>query len=234
MRKVSLVILLSLALAAVNAYGYETIEVKGGGSLKGRVKVAGAIPKDEVVVVDKDVDHCGSKLPREKYVLSADGGVQYAVVFIKGITRGKAIPKSDVLIDNKKCSFHPHVQGGTIGQSMVVRNDDPMLHNTHMYLNKRTIFNAALPRTGMEIKKPINRDGIVEIHCDAHTFMLGWLYVLDHPYVTTTDATGNFTISDIPAGTYDVEIWHEALGVQDQKITVSPNGTAELNVEYKQ
>ncbi len=221
-------------LFALTASGYESIEVKNGGSIKGRVKISGAVPKDETVVVTKDMDHCGTKLAREKYVISTDGGVQHAVVFIEGIGKGKAIPKNDVMIDNKKCAFHPHVQVGTLGQSMVVRNDDPMLHNTHMYLNKKTIFNAALPRTGMEIKKPIKREGLVEVHCDAHTFMLGYFYIMDHPYVTTTDANGNFTISDIPPGTYVVKVWHEALGLQEYKVTVAPNEPIVLNVEYKQ
>ena len=53
--------------------------------------------------------------------------------------------------------YDPHVQTAVKGQNMVVRNDDPMLHNTHMYLDKKTIFNAALPRQGMEIKKPIQK-----------------------------------------------------------------------------
>ncbi len=232
-KRIFLVFLFTLVFA-LSAWGYETIEVKDGGSIKGRVKVSGTIPKDETVVVTKDTDHCGAKLPREKYVIGPEGGVQHAVVFIEGIGKGKAISKNEVLIDNKKCAFHPHVQVGTIGQTMVVRNDDPMLHNTHMYLNNKTIFNAALPRTGMEIKKPINRGGLVEVHCDAHTFMLGWFYIMDHPYVTTTDANGNFTISDIPPGSYEVEVWHEALGVQEHKITIAPKEVIELNVEYKQ
>ena len=172
-------------------------------------------------------------MPREKYVISADGGVRYAVVMIEGITKGKAIPKENVVVDNKKCAFHPHAQVGVEGQTLVVRNNDPMLHNTHMYLHTITVFNAALPITGMEIKRPIRKAGLWDIKCDAHTFMRGYLYIADNPYLAVTDAEGNFSIKDIPAGAYNVKVWHEALGEQEKTITIAPNGTEELAIDYK-
>jgi hypothetical protein len=114
-----------------------------------------------------------------------------------------------------------------------VRNDDPMLHNTHMYLDKKTVYNLALPITGMEVKKSINRKGLITIECDEHDWMKGYLYVLDHPYSAVTEATGNYTIRDIPPGTYEIEVWHEAFGMQEHKVTIGPKETVELNIEYK-
>ncbi len=233
MKKIVFLAVVLCMLATVTAWAYEGGPVSNGGEIKGKIKVTGAVPGDETVKVTKDPKFCGETLPREKYVIGSDGSVQHAVVFIEGIAKGKPVPKTEVLVDNKKCKFTPHVQVATLGQTMVVRNDDPMLHNTHMYLNKKTIFNSALPRTGMEIKKPINKAGLVEVHCDAHTFMLGYLYVLDHPYIAVTDAQGNFSIKDVPPGSYKVKIWHEALGEQEKSVTVTANGVAELAVSYQ-
>jgi plastocyanin len=218
---------------ALAAWGYETIEVKEGGSIKGTVKIAGPVPKDEMILVTKDKEHCGEKLPREKYVIGAEGGVKNAVVIIEYISKGKAIPKESAIIDNKHCAFRPHVQTAVQGQTLVVKNDDPMLHNTHLYLNKKTVYNFALPRTGMEIKKSINKAGLIEIECDAHDWMKGYLFVTDHPYSTVTDENGKFSIGDIPPGAYEVEIWHEALGTQEHKVTIAPNEVLELNIEFK-
>lgn len=222
-----------LLVPSLSSWGYEGGEVKDGGGVKGKIKITGAIPQDETIKVTKDQQVCGETLPREKYVISSDGGVQNAVVLIEGINKGKPIPKEEVEIDNDKCRFKPHVQAGVTGQTMVVKNGDPMLHNTHMYLDKKTIFNAALPRQGMEIKKPIPKTGIVEIHCDAHQWMLSYLYVADHPYITVTDANGNFSIKDIPPGTYKLKVWHEALGTQEKSITITSKGTLEETIEYK-
>lgn len=218
---------------SVNCMAYEQIQVKDGGGIKGRVMVTGNIPQDETIKVTKDNFACGDTLPREKYVISPDGGVRYAVVFIEEIVKGKAIPKEPVEIDNVKCAFTPHVQVGVKGQQLIIKNTDPMLHNTHLYLDKRTVYNFALPITGMKIKKPIRKDGVMSVECDAHSWMKGYLYLIDHPYIAVTDENGAFSIGDIPPGDYEIKIWHEALGEQEQHITVPAGGDAELNVEFK-
>jgi hypothetical protein len=226
-------LLVVLAVTAGNSWGYEGGPVSNGGEIKGKIKVTGAIPKDEVVQVSKDQQHCGNTLPREKYVIGPDGGVQWTVVFLENISKGKPALKEDLTITNKKCAFHPHVQVGMNGQTVDVKNEDPMLHNTHMRFNSLTVFNAALPRQGMTIKRPIYKTGLVDIRCDAHSFMHGFLYLADNPYITETDAHGNFSLKDVPPGTYELKIWHEAFGEQEKAVTVAPNSVTDVNIEFK-
>jgi len=221
-----------IVLFSQTGWAYEGGPVTSGGEIKGRVKVAGEIPKDPTVEVTKDPQHCGKSVPREKYVISADGGVQWAAVFIEGITKGKVAPKEDLPIVNKMCQFHPHVQVGMTGQTVDVKNEDPMLHNTHMRFNNLTVFNSALPRQGMTIKRAINKTGLVDVQCDAHTFMHGFLYLADNPYITVTDAQGRFSIKDVPAGTYKLKFWHEAFGGQEKSVTITAGGAAEVNIEF--
>ena len=40
----------------------------------------------------------------------------------------------------------------------------------------------------------------MELHCDIHSWMTGYLLVLDHPFFTTTATDGSFEIKDVPAG----------------------------------
>ena len=153
-------------------------------------------------------------------------------MFIEGIAKGKTAPKEDLPIVNKMCQFHPHVQVGMSGQTVDVKNEDPMLHNTHMRFKNLTVFNSALPRQGMTIKRAINKTGLVDVQCDAHTFMHGFLYLADNPYITVTDAQGRFSIKDVPAGTYKLKFWHEAFGEQEKSVTVTAGGAAEVNIEF--
>jgi hypothetical protein len=130
------------------------------------------------------------------------------------------------------CAFHPHVQAGVAGQTVAVKNEDPMLHNTHMRLKNLTVLNVALPRQGMVIKRPVHKAGLVDVQCDAHEFMHGYLYLSDNPYITVTDAHGNFAIKDVPAGAYKVKIWHEAFGEQEKSVTVVAGSAVDVNVEF--
>ena len=42
--------------------------------------------------------------------------------------------------------------------------------------------------------------------------MLSWIYVVDTPYYTVTDAKGTFKITEIPSGDYHMRVWHEDAG----------------------
>lgn len=230
--RVGIFVLVLALLPSFAAWSYDVIEVKDGGTLKGTVKATGNIPKDETVTVTKDANYCGATLPREKYVIGPGGGVKNVVVLIEDISKGKAIPDAVAEIDNKKCAFHPHVQVGVKGQKVGIINSDPMLHNTHIYLDKNTVFNVALPLTGFEVKKTVKTSGLMEVHCDVHSFMLGYLYIADNPYITVTDEKGNYSLPDIPAGQYKVKFWHEAFGELHKSVKVEPGGAATLDAEY--
>ena len=79
-------------------------------------------------------------------------------------------------------------------------NSDPVLHNTHGFLDKLTVFNVALPNQGQRIKRPLRKSGLVRVECDAHGWMLGWIFVAENPYYAMTGKDGSFTIKDVPPG----------------------------------
>ncbi|MFQ5899047.1 MAG: hypothetical protein ACE5JN_12500 [Candidatus Methylomirabilia bacterium] len=219
--------LVTLALALAGAIpglalGYEVVEVKDGGTLTGSVKFVGAPPKLEPIPVKKNQDLCGSSVPSEALVLGANKGVRYTVVWIEGVAKGKKIEKKNVVLDNAKCLFAPHVLAVTTSTKTRVKNSDPVLHNTHGFLARRTVFNLALPIENQVIDitrrirklRRIKKLGVVDIQCDAHTHMRAWMVVRPDPYFAVTGESGNFKIVDIPPGTYKVVAWHESWEVK--------------------
>jgi hypothetical protein len=50
------------------------------------------------------------------------------------------------------------------------------------------------------------------------------------PYTVLSDKDGNFSITDIPPGTYTLKIWHEKLGETEQTVVIRAGETTETNV----
>ena len=55
----------------------------------------------------------------------------------------------------------------------------------------------------------------------------------DTPYFAVTDDKGNYTIKDVPAGNYTVEVWQEKLGTADEKADVKDGGSSSVNFSLK-
>jgi hypothetical protein len=118
-----------------------------------------------------------------------------------------------------------------VGDSYEIRNSDPVLHNTHLHMEDSTLINVAMPPSGKNIKKTLLQAGIINIKCDAHKFMQGWISVTDNPYFAVTDTEGNYKISGIPPGKYKIKVWHEKLSSIEIEVTISPNQRTELSLE---
>jgi plastocyanin len=230
--------------------GYEEAEVKDAGVLAGVVRFAGVPPKMPPLRVNKNRDVCGESKPSEALVVAADGGVKGSVILVEGVTRGKKV-ESEVVLDNAGCVFVPHVTAVAAGGRVRVKNSDPILHNTHGFLGKPTVFNLALPNKdqAIDITRRLTKPGVVRVLCDAHPHMFGWLVVHDSPYFAVTDARGAWRIDAVPPGTYRVTQWHEGFrqkGVDKdgrpvyeepramtREVTIPPRGTVTVDFELK-
>jgi plastocyanin len=252
MRVVSLIVLVVGGVLLTSSAGaaYEEVAVADGGTIGGVVKFAGTPPKLEPIAVNKNRDVCGDRKPSEALVVGAHGGVRGSVILIEGVTRGKKAGR-DVVIDNHKCLFVSHVSAAMAGDRVRVKNSDSVLHNTHGFLGKPTVFNLALPNREqmIDITKRLTKPGLVRVVCDAHPHMFGWLVVHDSPYVAVSDEAGAFRLDGVPPGTWKVTMWHEgfrAKGVDKdgrpvyddprtvtKEITLAPKGTASVEFELK-
>jgi hypothetical protein len=64
--------------------------------------------------------------------------------------------------------------------------------------------------------------------------MRGYIAVFKHPYFAVSDNSGSFELKDLPPGTYTITAWHEKLGPQSQKLTVSAGESKTLDFAFKQ
>jgi len=209
--------------------GYEEIAVTDGGTLRGFVKMAGSAPKPPPAEISKFRDVC-KNVPNESLRVDPRGGLRYAVVTLEGITKGKAVEREAVHeLDNLRCRFVPHVQAASVGQFLLLRNSDPILHTAHAYFRDgQPHFNVGL-YPGKVSRKPLVSPGIVKILCEVHPWMSGYVVVTEHPYHAVTDLYGEYEIRDVPPGTYRLRVWHESLGAQEREVEVKAGAASKVD-----
>jgi plastocyanin len=237
------IVWLMFALAAIvpsAAWSYEEIKVTDGGTVEGKVVFRGAVPSPRKVIPTQDQEVCGGPRDEPRIVLGPDNTVPGAVIFLKGVDKGKAFekPKKPAVIDNTKCKFEPELQVVPVGTEILIVNSDPVLHNTHGYLmtdsrRGRTVFNQALPQKGQRVKSTLKSPGVVDVACDVHGWMQGWIVVADNPYFAVSEKNGTFAIKDIPPGKYTLTTFQPYVGVRETPVTVEAKKTNNVNVELK-
>jgi plastocyanin len=216
----------------VAAYAYEGGAVANGGSISGQVKFQGTPPAAKTLEVTKDKEVCGQhEIKDEEVIVSSGGGLQNAVVSIVNITKGKAFGAAEAILDQQGCKYVPHVLLFPAGSNVKINNDDGILHNIHTYSTKNPPINRAQPKFKKTIEEKFGQPEVIKVTCDAHGWMQGWFVSQDNPYYAKTDADGNFKLTDVPAGEYEVKVWHGKLGEKTQKVTVPAGGDAKANFE---
>jgi len=226
-------VMLVALLVALPAAAYEAGQVTDGGTIKGKVVYQGEVGTRKVVPT-KDPEVCGGIREEPLILVGPDKGVQDVVVYLKDIQKGKPLAKAaaEPAINNHKCNFEPHVQAIPVG-SIVIVNSDPVMHNTHGFFGKQTVFNQALPEKGMRFPKPVRKSGIMRVECDVHGWMLAWVYAAEHPYFAVTKKDGTFTIPDVPPGNYTLVAWQESSEDVQVPVTVKAKEAVQQTIELK-
>jgi plastocyanin len=208
-------------------------------TLTGLVKFEGTAPKMADIKMSAD-PYCQSQhtaaVPTEEDVVTGPGGeLANVFVYIKDIKGNFPPPSTAVVIDQKGCQYHPHVNAVMVGQPLEIKNDDATLHNVHAMPNVNSQFNEGQPVQGMVSTKHLDKAEMTpfKIKCDVHGWMKSYMAVMPHPFYSVSQTNGSFTISNLPPGQYTVVAWHEKYGQQEQHVTVGAKESKALNFTFK-
>jgi plastocyanin len=199
------------------------------GEVRGRVAFRGPQPPASNVETDRDRGFCGTSVPDESLLVS-NGGVENVVVRIE-VPGARAEPRN-IVLDQQGCRYRPRVQATAPGSTLELRNGDPVLHNVHGYVGAATAFNVPMPKPGGSTPRLLSRPGLIKIGCDVHAWMSAVVLVTPTPFVAVTGDGGQFTLSAVPPGSWQVVAWHERLGERRLVIEVPPSGAVDLKIEY--
>jgi len=213
------------------ACAYLAITVIDGGTISGVVKFAGPVPMPIPLEVSKDKDVCGAHpIYNESLMVGANGGIANAVVSLSGIQQGSLMaPLSGVTFDQRGCEYKPHVIAFPAGSTVRIVNSDGILHSIHTESSINPTVDMAQPGFKKTIFVTIAKPEIIRVTCDAHNWMEGWWYAAPNPYYAVTGTGGNYSIKNVPAGTYTLEVWQEKLGIEKHPVTVAEGASVNAN-----
>ena len=131
-----------------------------------------------------------------------------------------ARPGKTAQIEQADREFVPYVSVIQSGTTVTFPNRDPILHHVYSFSQAKPFeikLYSGKPPGGILFDKP----GIVTLGCNIHDWMIGYVLVVATPHFAKTDASGVARLRDIPAGSYELRLWHP-----QQKAAVEPRALA--------
>src|SRR5208283_2463316 len=104
--------------------------------------------------------------------------------------------------------FDPHVLAIQVGTQVAFPNLDPIYHSAFSTFSGQ-IFDLGLYPPGTSRTVAFRHAGIVRVFCNIHPTMSAVIVVLKDPWFAVSDATGAFSIPNVPAGEYRMHVFHE-------------------------
>jgi plastocyanin len=163
------------------------------------------------------------------------GALANVFVYIKTGLEGNSFepPKEVVVLDQRGCMFVPRVLALHTGQTLQVKNSDPVSHNIHPVPQNNREWNQQQAPGAPDLSRRFARPEVmIPIKCNVHSWMRSYIGVLAHPYFAVTNETGNFEWAVVPAGEYTVAAWHEAFGEITEQVKLGERQNAAINFRF--
>lgn len=128
--------------------------------------------------------------------------------------------------------FTPFVLIVPVGAEVSFPNLDMVLHHVYSFSPAKT-FQLKLYGHDETRLVRFDKPGVVAVGCNIHDGMVGFIRVVDTPFAAKSNAAGEATISDLPAGRAVVTVWHpylKAPGSEVGRNLVVEAGSARLGV----
>jgi plastocyanin len=226
-------------------------EPTGWATIRGKFVFRGAPPPPVALTVTKDQEVCaapGHQPMEESLVVSPNGGIRDVLIFLttpipddSASADAKYTHPSynlesnpqlaQVEYDQKYCVFLSHVFAARVGQTILIKNSDPIGHNTSLAPRMATTFNTTIPVGGAATYVPDRPEREpFDVKCSIHDWMNAKMIFRDNPYFAVTDENGEFEIANVPAGVpLEFRVWQPRVTNVTKVTYTGPEGVSEQN-----
>lgn len=209
-------------------------------TIEGVVKFTGKAPKRKPIDMGGKPEcaaHAANKPLDETVIVNPDGTLKNVFVYVrKGVDEWIfPVPSEPAVIEQKGCTFTPHVLGVRAGQKLLVRNGDSCAHNVRAAPSsgENAPFNFTQTSLGAEdVKTFAHRDIFVRVNCDIHGWMSANIGVVENPYFAITGDDGKFVLKNLPKGDFTIEARHEEFGRKTISVSASDKETKHIEFEF--
>jgi plastocyanin len=115
-----------------------------------------------------------------------------------------------VIMDQRQKQFVPNVLVVQTGTGIDFPNSDQIEHQVYSFSPAKT-FQLSLYAGHKYPPIVFDHAGLVVIGCNIHDQMIGYIYVTDSPWFARSDDAGQWSLHDLPAGSYRLTAWHPRL-----------------------
>ena len=157
----------------------------------------------------------------------AAADVANAVVYLEGHGPRANAMRFEMTLDGR--NFSPRVVVVPVGSTVVFPNHDPFNHNVFS-LSDPNAFDLGLYGRGEKGEHRFRRAGVVQVYCNIHPQMSGFILVRDNPYFAQPGSDGAYTIENVAPGKYTLHVWHERAPEVTSEIVVPAGGLTDQNV----
>jgi plastocyanin len=153
-----------------------------------------------------------------------------AVVWVEAPAVRPETPRPAVVLDQRNLKFSPHVLAVQVGTTVDFPNHDRVFHDVFSFRDGKR-FELGLYPVGAIKHVPFDRPGLSRVFCNIHPGMAAYILVVDTPHFAVSDREGNFTLPDVPAGTYPYHAWRPGGPILNGAAEVRPG--ARLDVQWR-
>lgn len=159
-----------------------------------------------------------------------DGDPSVAVVYLEGPAAAGAVRKTaPVRVRQVGYQFRPSILAVQAGTTVDFPNEDDEFHNVFSYSKTKRFDLGRYRKDELAKHTTFDKPGVAKVYCEIHQHMRCIVLVLDTPLFTTTDASGRFKITGVPAGDYTMKVFLPSEKIVEKKITVKDRQTVKAD-----
>jgi plastocyanin len=154
-------------------------------------------------------------------------GARSAWVYVEDVQRPA---RRSAAMKQSDRAFVPGALVVTKGSNVAFPNVDPIFHNVFSATMGTTFDLGSYPQ-GESRTMTMTRTGQIDVFCNLHPQMRGYIFVVPNPLFVKVGDDGRFTLPKVPVGNRRIGVWAPGAAPVVKGVTIAKGQSARLDFE---